>query len=44
MMTQFRVGADVDRNPDLTKGPDDVANAKCNDPINADPAVPTPKT
>jgi spore coat protein A, manganese oxidase len=43
MMTQFRVGADVDRNPDPAKGPDDVANANCNDPINADPAIPTPK-
>jgi spore coat protein A, manganese oxidase len=41
MMTQFRVGKDVDRNPDRTKGPDDPANATCNDPINADPAVPT---
>jgi spore coat protein A, manganese oxidase len=38
MMTQFRVGADVDRDPDATKGPDDPANANCNDPINADPA------
>src|SRR4051794_37411139 len=38
MMTQFRVGNDVDRDPDATKGPDDPANANCNDPINADPA------
>ena len=37
MMTQFRVGADVDRDPDATKGPDDPANANCNDPINARP-------
>jgi hypothetical protein len=44
MMTQFRVGTDVDRSPDPAKGPDDVANANCNDPINADPAVPTSKT
>jgi len=40
MMTQFRVGADVDRNPDY--GPDDVQNEKCNDPINADPAGSSP--
>jgi spore coat protein A, manganese oxidase len=38
MMTQFRVGNDVDRDPDASKGPDDPANANCNDPINADPA------
>jgi spore coat protein A, manganese oxidase len=38
MMTQFRVGKDVDRDPDPTKGPDDPANANCNDPIGADPA------
>jgi len=38
MMTQFRVGNDVARDPDATKGPDDPANANCNDPINADPA------
>ena len=43
MMTQFRVGDDVDRDPDPAKGPDDAANANCNDPINADPAIPTPK-
>jgi FtsP/CotA-like multicopper oxidase with cupredoxin domain len=42
MMTQFRVGNDVDRDPDATKGPDDPANANCNDPINADPAGPSP--
>jgi spore coat protein A, manganese oxidase len=42
MMTQFRVGNDVDRDPDPTKGPDDPANANCNDPINADPAGPSP--
>jgi spore coat protein A len=41
MMTQFRVGADIDRDPDATKGPDDPANANCNDPINADPAGPS---
>jgi spore coat protein A, manganese oxidase len=41
MMTQFRVGNDVDRDPDATKGPDDPANANCNDPINADPAGPS---
>jgi spore coat protein A len=41
MMTQFRVGKDVDRDPDPTKGPDDPANANCNDPINADPAGPS---
>jgi len=40
MMTQFRVGADVDRDPNY--GPDDVQNEKCNDPINADPAGPSP--
>jgi FtsP/CotA-like multicopper oxidase with cupredoxin domain len=39
MMTQFRVGKDVDR--DWTHGPDDPANANCNDPINADPAAAT---
>jgi hypothetical protein len=32
------VGNDVDRDPDASKGPDDPANANCNDPINADPA------
>jgi FtsP/CotA-like multicopper oxidase with cupredoxin domain len=42
MMTQFRVGKDVDRDPDPAKGPDDAANANCNDPINADPAYPSP--
>jgi spore coat protein A, manganese oxidase len=39
MMTQFRVGADVDRDP--AYGPDDPHNEKCNDPIKADPAGPT---
>jgi FtsP/CotA-like multicopper oxidase with cupredoxin domain len=39
MMTQFRVGADVDRDPNF--GPDDPQNEKCNDPINADPAGPS---
>jgi hypothetical protein len=42
MMTQFRVGKDADRDPDATKGPDDPANANCNDPINADPAYASP--
>ena len=36
MMTQFRVGADVDR--DKTVPWDDPKNEKCNDPIEADPA------
>ena len=36
MMTQFRVGADVDR--DKTAPWDDPKNEKCNDPIDADPA------
>ena len=40
MMTQFRVGADVDRDPNY--GPDDPQNANCNDPINADPAGASP--
>ena len=40
MMTQFRVGADVDRDP--AYGPDDPQNANCNDPINADPAGASP--
>ena len=40
MMTQFRVGKDVDRDP--SKGPDDAANENCNDPINADGAYDTP--
>jgi FtsP/CotA-like multicopper oxidase with cupredoxin domain len=40
MMTQFRVGADVDR--DRNYGPDDPQNANCNDPINADPAGASP--
>jgi spore coat protein A, manganese oxidase len=40
MMTQFRVGNDVDRDPNF--GPDDPQNANCNDPINADPAGPSP--
>ena len=40
MMTQFRVGADVDRDPNY--GPDDAQNANCNDPINADPAGASP--
>ena len=40
MMTQFRVGADVDRDP--AYGPDDPRNANCNDPINADPAGTSP--
>ena len=39
MMTQFRVGADVDRDP--AYGPDDPQNEKCNDPIKADPAGPS---
>ena len=39
MMTQFRVGYDVDRDP--AYGPDDPQNANCNDPINADPAGPS---
>ena len=43
MMTQFRVGNDVDRDPDPAKGPDDPANANCNDPINADPANDDPR-
>ena len=44
MMTQFCVGTDVDRDPDSTKGPDDPANANCNDPINGDPAYKSPVT
>jgi len=40
MMTQFRVGADVDRDP--AHGPDDPENANCNDPINSDPAGASP--
>ena len=43
MMTQFRVGKDVDRDPDPAKGPDDPANVNCNDPINADAATTTTK-
>ena len=39
MMTQFRVGRDVDR--DWSQGPDGPVNANCNDPINADPATPS---
>ena len=39
MMTQFRVGRDVDR--DWSQGPDSTVNANCNDPINADPATPS---
>ena len=40
MMTQFRVGADVDRDP--AYGPDDPQNANANDPINSDPAGASP--
>ena len=40
MMTQFRVGADVDRDPNY--GPDDPQNANANDPINSDPAGASP--
>jgi spore coat protein A, manganese oxidase len=40
MMTQFRVGKDVDRDPNY--GPDDDHNKDCNAPIEADPAYATP--
>ena len=40
MMTQFRVGNDVDRDP--AYGPDDPQNANANDPIGSDPAGASP--
>jgi hypothetical protein len=40
MMTQFRVGNDVDRDPNY--GPDDPRNANANDPVNSDPAGASP--